>query len=298
MLLLSACFTGIEGTKRIELGREDRKETVPTPEENYLSEIKSKPLKEWPKGKIFIVTDSRLEYALEKENPYIETKLHPGDTLCFADIAKKRMPDGREQIIIRLQHIGSNEVYSYSTGLPAGEAEENFISSRMPMLIDIELVEDTDHLLCGKELYTLTGLWYDDEGHRIQGLKYKPVKIERVIPGNNNFPLLVKFSTETGEKAGMYMNIGNDKYDSRSFSTLFSLSDVRKKHPSVSEQKWQLICNSQVTAGMTKEECRLAIGAPSDVTSGHDYSQTLDIWQYPDGKYLRFVDGILTDFRI
>ena len=48
---------------------------------------------------------------------------------------------------------------------------------------------------------------------------------------------------------------------------------------------------------MTKDECRLSLGNPDELQSGHNTSQTLDIWQYSDGTYLFFSDGILTNFR-
>jgi hypothetical protein len=48
---------------------------------------------------------------------------------------------------------------------------------------------------------------------------------------------------------------------------------------------------------MTKEECRLSLGNPAEVDTGHDYSQTLDLWKYNDGTTLWFEDGILTRIR-
>ena len=49
--------------------------------------------------------------------------------------------------------------------------------------------------------------------------------------------------------------------------------------------------------GMTKEECKLSLGNPTDVNSGHDWNSTIDFWQYPNGSYLRFQDGLLVSFR-
>ena len=48
---------------------------------------------------------------------------------------------------------------------------------------------------------------------------------------------------------------------------------------------------------MTKEECKLSLGNPTDVNSGHDWNSTIDFWQYPNGSYLRFQDGLLVSFR-
>ncbi|MDE6400707.1 MAG: hypothetical protein K2L68_07600, partial [Muribaculaceae bacterium] len=65
----------------------------------------------------------------------------------------------------------------------------------------------------------------------------------------------------------------------------------------IEDDVWQLICSSKVRTGMTKDECRLALGNPKEVDSGHDYTQTLDLWHYSDGAVLWFEDGILTRFR-
>ena len=46
---------------------------------------------------------------------------------------------------------------------------------------------------------------------------------------------------------------------------------------------WEMICAGKVREGMTKEECRLSLGNPDDVDSGHDWNSTLDIWRYENG---------------
>lgn len=83
--------------------------------------------------------------------------------------------------------------------------------------------------------------------------------------------------------------------ESRSFRNLFTLSDPKEKYPSILPEIWDAICDGHVRNGMTKDECRLAIGNPADSQSGHDWNSTIDIWSYPDGTFLRFQDGILVD---
>jgi len=39
------------------------------------------------------------------------------------------------------------------------------------------------------------------------------------------------------------------------------------------------------------------LGNPTEVDSGHYYTQTLDLWHYTDGKVLWFEDGTLSKFR-
>lgn len=38
-------------------------------------------------------------------------------------------------------------------------------------------------------------------------------------------------------------------------------------------------------------------GESPEVTSGQDWNSILDIWEYPDGTFLSFKDGLLVNFR-
>lgn len=297
-LLLSSCFTGIESTKTITPGREDRRQIAPTEEETILSGISFPVLKNWPTDKAFIVADQRLGYILESTE-ILPSELSLKDSLLyFKGVSPRMMPDAKNQAILQFE-LKSNPPHTIL--LPSGreydQALATYTSLQLPMLIDPELIAQAQDILVGKDVYTLSPLWYDEAGNRIPGLKYTQVHIDKVLPGNAQFPLCVVFHTADGEIASMYMNIGNSGYDSRQFANLFSLTDLRKKYPSISNSVWENICHCRVALGMTKEECRLALGTPADVNSGHTYSETLDIWQYPDGKYLRFADGVLIDYR-
>lgn len=49
---------------------------------------------------------------------------------------------------------------------------------------------------------------------------------------------------------------------------------------------------------MTKDEARLSLGAPKDVSQGHNSALLYELWQYPDGSYLMFCDGLLQRFKL
>ncbi|MDE6443494.1 MAG: hypothetical protein K2K64_03600, partial [Muribaculaceae bacterium] len=140
-------------------------------------------------------------------------------------------------------------------------------------------------------------LWYDMDGNRLAGRKFVPVTVRQVLPGSMVFPIKAVFEDEEGDKAYVLLNFGNSGTDSRSFSHIFSLDDIRKKFPGITDEVWSLICREKIKAGMTKDECRLSLGNPTEVSAGHDYSQTLDLWHYPDGTVLWFEDGLLSRFR-
>ena len=93
------------------------------------------------------------------------------------------------------------------------------------------------------------------------------------------------------------MNAGGAGNESRTFQNLFSLADPKIKFPGIQDEVWSLIQLGKVRPGMTKEECKLSLGNPSDVNSGHDWNSTIDLWQYTNGTFLRFQDGVLLDFR-
>ena len=59
-----------------------------------------------------------------------------------------------------------------------------------------------------------------------------------------------------------------------------------------------MIVNSKVAAGMTRDECRLALGAPNSFRTIPVYNAVVEQWNYDDGMYLIFEDGILTRYRI
>ena len=48
---------------------------------------------------------------------------------------------------------------------------------------------------------------------------------------------------------------------------------------------------------MTREECRLALGAPTTLRRIPTYGGMRENWQYSDGVYLYFDDGYLTQYR-
>lgn len=187
--------------------------------------------------------------------------------------------------------------YIYNTGKNFDAAMKLVTSADIPMLIDLIMVNDARQKLAGREVWTRSMLWYDENNEHISGKKYAPVVIEDVLPGSMVFPLKLKISSAKDGEAYMFMNYGNADNESRSFHNLFSISDIRKLYPNIEEETWDYIGAGRIKTGMTKIECKLALGNPSEVNSGHDYSQTLDIWSFNDGSVLWFEDGKLTKFR-
>lgn len=292
--MATSCFTGIESTKKINLSREDKKLTAPTAEEKFFPGLQGTPLKDWEGGKTFKVTDDRAIMIFEMASPYygpadsIQLK---GKSFYFAGTHVK--PDAAGKSIAILKFTDGDYFYFYDTGKDPETAGEFLKSTDIPLLIDLDVVEEAKEKLAGQTLWTKSNLWYDSNEERIPGKKYTEVKVEDVEPGNMVFPLLLKLSTLDGTRFYVLMNLGNSDKESRSFHNLFSLSDIKKQYPEITPENWELICSGKVAQGMTKLECRLALGNPIETAAGHDYSQTLDIWTFDNGKVLWFEDGKL-----
>lgn len=226
-----------------------------------------------------------------------DSAIQPGTKLRFEGIQVEPTAYGAEQIVL-LFGVG-DEKLRYATGKSLNEAMEEIVSTQLPMLVDDRTIGRIDSLLNGKTFYPRTRLWYDSLGNRREGEKFIPVRIENVSVATGNFPMLVSFRKEEDDKSlsAMYMSIGENGSDSRSFPTLFTIDNPRKRYSSTSDANWKLICNGQLAIGMTKEECRLSIGNPKETIAGQDRMKIIELWRYDDGRVLRFEDGLLVEFR-
>lgn len=289
-LLTTSCFTGIESTKKIELPKEKESITLMA-EDTILNSVVSEPIGKWNIGKDFIISDDRAADVFETLVP---EKLTRGKTIYYSGISAKKSPDGSDFMILEFSD-GDNNLFSYNT---RKSFSDTIFSDRIPMTIDAGMIRQTSEILKGRKLWTLTSLWYDTDGNTVAGRKFVPVIITDIIAGNMVFPCMAVFTDEKAHTSAQYLNIGSGGIGSRTFSSIFSLSDPRLRYPEIYDDIWELIQNGKVKTGMSKEECRLSLGSPSSINSGHDYSKTIDFWQYSDGTYLKFEDGLLVEFRL
>lgn len=290
-LPLSSCFTGIESTKKITLSRDERRQTAPTPEESYLDAINPSPHSEWLPGKPFIVVDEKASVMIDAGRIVSgRFDLLPGDTLLFLEAKNMRTPDGKERLTIIFSR-GEDE-FRYQERGTTGETD-TIMSDAIPGVLDPSMLEDVGKLMLGNRYWTRSSHWINRDGDRIDGLKYVPVTIESIEPGTMVFPLNIGFRDEQGHEGHYLMNFRSGGTDSRGFANLFSLTDPRSLYPGITDEVWEKIRRAEVAPGMTKTECRLAKGNPSDVYDGHNYSKLLLLWVYPDATTLYFEDDIL-----
>ncbi|MDE7160648.1 MAG: hypothetical protein K2O24_07395 [Muribaculaceae bacterium] len=304
LCVLTSCFTGVEGTKRIELSRADRRRARLSAEDTLLrAALSSRLLADLRPGDPFRITDSRLALFCDIESADPADTLLLGRTVRFDGLFSRLSPSGAMERVIGFSD--GRWMLTYPLGrTPA--AADSLPSARLPMMLDLTLVDRARHALKGRRVWTRTSLGYDSLGTRTHSPKFAPYTIDDVFPCDGVFPLRLALTPDSsGVAAGIlspdtryaYLNFGNGIGESRTFASLFSLSDPRARHSDITDEIWRCIMAEKVTAGMTKQECRLALGNPGEIEAGHDYSRLLDIWIYPDGSFLRFIDGRLADYR-
>lgn len=301
---LTSCFTGVEGTKRIELSRSDLKRMRLTQEDTILqSALSPRLLTDLRPGDKFRITDNRLALFCDIETTDPEDTIIRGRTVVFDGLFSRLTPSGTMERIIGFSD--GKWLLTYPLGRTPASAD-SLPSSRLPMLLDLKLVEEARGVLKGRKVWTRTALAYDSLGLRVNTLKFAPYTISEVLPCDGVFPLRIVLRPDSAAVASgtlspdpryTYLNLGNGRGESRTFALQFYLSDPHRRHPDIQEDVWHHIMAEKVMTGMTKQECRLALGSPGEIETGHDYSRLLDIWIYPDGTFLRFIDGRLADFR-
>ncbi len=268
-----------------------------SPEQKYSETIQGTPLSSWEQGRPFLAMSDRTLYIFEPtglsdENSGLSLK---GKTIRYVGLDTHINPDLGEECVILFSD--GNKTLRYKTGKSTDEALKDIDSSKLPLIADLALIDQWKGKIEGATLWTKSNLWYDAKGSRKSGLKYAKVKVEDVEAATGDFPIKIKIIGPDGEEGFLQMNYTSDTHDSRNFAAIFFLSDPKEKYPHITDEHWSLIQKGKVGEGMTKEECKLSIGNPDEVRSGHNRSQTMDIWQYSDGTYLMFTDGLLTNFR-
>ena len=301
LLLITACRTGIEGTKTIKMSRSERRELLPGAEERLAARIHPDTLGQWKSGKKFVISDNKASLLLESPALSVsaaDTARLAGLVIGFERVTPRPTPGGDTVAI--LEFAGPDGIYRYNTSRKLRDALHTLTGLDVAMMIDLDLVSKADSILSGRKVWTMSRLWYDESGNSLSGRKFEPVTITAVEAGNMIFPLKVRFRDDAGRSSSMYMNVNNASgigAESRTFPSLFSLTDPKLDYPSVSQETWENICNGRVALGMTKDECRLALGNPSEVDAGYNWSSVIDVWGYRDGTFLQFQDGLLINFR-
>jgi hypothetical protein len=74
----------------------------------------------------------------------------------------------------------------------------------------------------------------------------------------------------------------------------FHLTNPRISHPKWDSETWNIIVAQRVKLGMTKDMAILSWGEPLDTNTTINTNSRHEQLVYPNGRYIYFVNGILT----
>lgn len=288
---MTGCFTGVESTPRITADDARHSGVSNSPEMALSAKIGPERPSDWTPGKQWVVTDNKISLIF---TPTVTEEL-PSDTLTLVGLQPITTITGEQAAAIAL--ACGERTYIYMPGV-AWNALEDRDRIDIPFAIELSQVAQADSLLRGHRYYIKTPKWRDGAGRPTTGLRHVPVTITAVTAGTESSPLMVHFTADgdTAERT-VYLTCGSRPTANRNFDRVFTLSDPRREYPAITDATWQHIIHSEVVEGMTRDECRLALGTPTDLRRGATTGAQIEHWSYDDGVYLIFEDGILTRFR-
>lgn len=291
LLLCTSCFTGVEGTRRVEMSKNDVTASLPTNEDHFVSLLTGMPLEQWTEGMEFVALDDRAPLIFESRTlPVNPLELNMRGKVIRYVGRESRINAGLDTIAL-LHFADSAHHYYYEMRQPVTTSLD------LPMFTDKRLVERFDSLLRGRRLWVTYPFWHTTDTATMQGLKFAPVTVEHVVPGYGPYPVRILFNDGTTQ-AWLPVSLPQSGPTSRRFSNQFSLTDPRVKYSGISDETWSLIQQQLVAIGMTKNEVRLALGSPKDISQGHNSALVYELWQYSDGSYLIFADGLVQSFKL
>lgn len=281
LLALPGCFTGVESTARIKDTTRRGKQPELTAEQTLLLPALPQAPADWRKGKPFMVGEGRLDLAYSPSTA--ANALHRGDTIYFQSMTGSVRLAGDSVTDITLStRDGHSLTHRVESPLSKVIGAERLA---LPFMVDLDVVGGVRSLLRGKRLWTLrTGR---------SGRKFDEVRVSDVVAGSADYPLLV---ITDGDSTAMVAE--SKSVSARTFDNLFSLSNPRDRYPQIQDDIWDLICRGKIKEGMTRDECRLALGAPDNVERDAAYNGIIERWTYNNGVFLFFTDGLLTRYRL
>jgi len=297
---VTSCFTGVESTPRIDASAvRGQRASQTVAEASYLNEVQSQAPSKWKRGKRFKVADDRVSLIFTP--PSSPTYGLVGKDIEFIGISSANSLTGNDATIIEFGDKSGGKYY-YRLNNYDKQRIDSVASLEIPFCIDLDMVDEVDSKMRGKHFYVRTPSWYsaDSTLTEISGLRHVEIVVDSVVPGTANFAAAVCFHPAADGTAGEFillMSVGKSKGATRTFEKLFAFENPRKQYPDISDDVWTLITRSHVRSGMTRDECRLALGAPADVLRVPANGGMQERWTYSDGIYLIFDDGFLSRYR-
>lgn len=295
---LTGCFTGVESTPLIKAPDTRPEQRLRHPEDSYLADISPEPFSRWKPGKAFEIVDNRFALLLGNTAPAAPLA---GKTVRYVGASESVTPKGSRATGLRFvtdSPAGTDTlVYTVDRPLDMLIAEPRL---DVHFAVQRSVVDSAAARLTGKEYYLTTRVWRDSADTVVTGRKYVPARITAVRAGNADYPLRLDFTVSDGRtpaEGTLFLTPG-ERYDApRTFASFFSLTDPRTTLPAMPDDVWNCIVTGNVIPGMTREQVRLALGAPRDIQrrTGNGAYVVREIWVYDSGRLVVFEDGTLVD---
>lgn len=296
--LLNSCFTGIESTPRISSGDVRKRDAaVRTPEQQFLSDIRPASPGSWQNGKRFYVTDDKISIIFQPGD--LNSDSLSGHNIIFQGFEEVPSVTGGGATILIFSQEEKSDLLHYRVNAPLSELQDRE-RLEVPFTVERSVVEKVDSTMRSNTFYISTPKWFIAEDDKpYVGKRHIPVTVTHVEPGTYIYPLRIYFRPEgSSMEYWIPMTVGDDRAATRNFHTVFNFDNPRKHYTQITDETWELITNSRVIIGMTRDECRLALGAPNSYRTIPVYNATVEQWNFDEGIYLIFEDGILTRYRI
>lgn len=286
------CFTGVESTPRIQVDKGDKGAKTTTPEEQFFASVAKQPPGEWGIGKRFIVVDDRFRRLLGASS--LSESLQ-GQVIKLSNILTVTTVLGDSVIELQFACVLSDRPLVYRTTISPAEWHTR-PSFAIPFLVETDVIENAKKLLTNKRLWVRNRSGWTEGSRR----RFIPVIIDSVSGGDETYPLLVKFHAEDNpaEKGQHFLSDADARPgDRHAFGLCFSLLDLRREYPGISDAIWQGVVNGKPLEGMTPNEARLCLGAPKEIRNNNSSSILRQEWMYPDGRVLVFENQLLVSWN-
>lgn len=295
-VLFTSCFTGVESTPKITQKELKKKNVKDTPEKHVLDAVVPDKPTDWQRGRRFYIADNRASRGAWRITPPEGADSIEGRFAVLMTVDTVQSLTDDNEVTFTLGIEGKDISLEFRTGLTSEQwrATPGYV---IPHVIDMQLVDEISNILKGNSYYILPSRRIGSDGNDTIGTRYQPVEIIAVEPGYESAPVRLYFTDDEGHLSSIYMTIGDAATSRRNFDTLFSFTDPRQKYKNITDKNWELIRHGNIVAGMTPEECRLALGSPDSYTRIPTTMGMVERWTYTNGVYLIFEDGLLSKFR-
>jgi hypothetical protein len=197
-----------------------------------------------------------------------------------------------EETKYEYEYIGDTTELRNATGL-----------NTIDKLVYLDEVDSVKANLVGKTIYIMTNQWTKDDEtgqgrYSFTNPKFVAVTITSVGLGSQDGPSKVVFK-QVGTDTEAYLNVRLSGINKESgvfgfdFDKIFQFDNPKLKYPNISSSVWTTIQNGKVSIGMTKQECELSWGKPTDINKTVTGNYITEQWVYSLSRYLYFKNGIL-----